>query len=235
MDGSGVEEAVARAALQMPVQAPALGPSGRRVRENKYWRFGPQYGDRAGWIFVGVTARSNPYEWQNLKSLGCEELPDEYGVEPVGGMMSDPGNEGVRFFHILANGGLKEFPASQIVAYGWHLQPEVFRALTPEQRAEVERLEASGVECKFGCWNAREKRVQKFYSRQDLSRHYRVAHGEAVVSESTATAVREALEVALSRMKAADEESWLERGAALLRAYEQLKEAEHAARRKEGT
>lgn len=73
---------------------------------------------RHGWLGTGPASAPNTAIMREefIQFKGAEFLGTEYGVDVGGDMFKGP----TRFKKLIANGGLRFFPKSQIVAYGWH-------------------------------------------------------------------------------------------------------------------
>lgn len=185
-----------------PGQDGFITASNRRSRKVKYWKMCDRPGcqrhkNRKGWVTTGPTI-SEAYahaEFTSLKHM--TELPDSYGVELEGsGWISTPKNDGnTRFLPILQNGGLHEFPGDQVVALGWHHIPDVYNALTPEQRSVVDRITATQFICEYGCFE--NGRPRTFYREDLLARHVKSQHKDAM----QATAIGNTMQKAIAKQQ----------------------------------
>ena len=200
--------------------------SKKRSKVFKYWKMCERQGcpvhrNRKGWVTIGPTLGSDPYEHAMFISVKLmTELPDRYGMEPVGSSyMTTPKNSGItRYLPILQNGGLHEFPADQIVSLGWHKVPDVYNALTPSVRAEVDRLTSKEYACEYGCYENGQPKV--FNDPDSLSRHIKVHHREAV----QAVAVGNAIKGGLEKTAPVSQDSIADIVAAVIAAYDRIRE-----------
>lgn len=168
----------------------------RRSRMVKYWKMCERkdcqiHTSRKGWVVVGPSMRSSPYDHAIFVSVKhMTELPDSYGLEYVGaGPMTEVTGTGTgRYYTIVANGGLKEFPADQIVALGWHKIPELYNALAPDVRTQVDVLTSRKYTCEFGCFE--NGAPKEFYTEELLARHIKANHKEATMASAVGKAVK---------------------------------------------
>lgn len=164
---------------------------GFRSREVKYWRMCtrpgcPRHRDRKGWITLGPTRRTDRENFSfYIGSKHMEELPDSYGVETVGETMVSTVDLGrSSFVPILGKGGIKEFPADQIVALGWHRLQDFYTAAPPELVAEVQALIANAKQCEYGCVSPYTQQPMEFYNNVAFSNHLKVHHKDAAGPEA---------------------------------------------------
>ncbi len=168
----------------------------KRSRMVKYWKMCDRpdcqwHRTRKGWVTIGPVRTTDVHEHTDFVARKhMTELPDAYGVEITGnGPMTEIKGDGRgRFYTILVNGGLKEFPPDQIVALGWHKIKEVYNGLTPQQREAVDALTAHVYYCSYGCYDINGER-REFYSDADLARHVKAAHKDAAVAVAVGDAV----------------------------------------------
>jgi hypothetical protein len=100
----------------------------------------------SGWIVTApggqtVTGKRNVGAFANYVAKGMRPIT-RYGVAPVPSDVSGPGAE---FHSMLNNGGAKEFPAGQVLALKWHIDPPI-TGLTFPQYEEIR-----GQELIFAC------------------------------------------------------------------------------------
>jgi len=192
---NSIADAIAEAYSSTNEVAPIPMKRGKRV---KYWRMCTRencriHRGRKGWITIGPT-RQTPIEHSQFVTVKhMEELPDSYGVElDGGGPMTSPLDDGWgRYYTILANGGLKEFPADQIVALGWHKIPQLYEALPDHTRREVDALTSKVFPCVYGCFEDGAPKV--FYKEELLARHIKAQHKDAVAAMAVGNAVKDAV------------------------------------------
>lgn len=101
----------------------------------QYYRVGPRFPANKGWIMVlpgGASSRGNRDSHAYAHYLKKGFIPiNKYGAAP--NPESERGWE--RFIPLLRKGGAAEFPADQIIAYKWHLNPPVRGIKFPQYEA----------------------------------------------------------------------------------------------------
>lgn len=207
--------------IQADADGFVLGARGR-TRRIKYWKMCerpncPNHKQRKGWVTIGPVMATDPFEHAKFVSVKhMTELPDSYGVEVVGaGPMSHVDDAKYnRFYTIVLNGGLKEFPPDQIVSLGWHKIPEVMENLEPHVRDAVETIAKDIKRCPYGCHTLYGPR--EFLTERDLSNHIRGMHKEAVAAVAVSDAVSKASKLDPSELATAF--------AAALKAFQQMED-----------
>jgi hypothetical protein len=138
-----------------------------------------------GWVIVGPSM-AEPLEharWINEKHM--TPLP-QYGTMPYG----EPGaaNPELRYEQILNHpDGIFEFPADQIISFGWDMVP-----LVAELRPEVANHPRT--ECVLGgCINRR------FATKGGYERHIKAIHREAVGTRAMGEAMRTSIKESLTQ------------------------------------
>lgn len=157
------------------------GTVDRVINHYQYYRLGPLAGTRAGWIIGGPAW---PDEVRKAGERGETPLPQygtwlpsRRGAVDTRGMPFDPLNEGWRI--LFQRGGHKEMPVSQVVAYGWHINPPYKGVDFPQlEGLEIESYECP--ECRLRPTSdplalADHMRLMHDYTRQDMR-----AYGEEV-------------------------------------------------------
>lgn len=178
----------------------------RRVRHLKYWRMCQRpncqrHRSAHGWITVGPDPQTDPYEAQRYeRSKHMTQFDDAYGIEEVGGDMTDGM---ARFRPFLNAGGLQLFPGEQVFSYAWHEIPLVRQSLSEEQEAVVGALEMQVVECEYGCFDFARSHVRRFANTGAYSSHIKAMHPEV----AGPVAVGRKIEEAFSRRAVAEAEA----------------------------
>lgn len=167
--------------------------TGKRSREVKYWRMCqrpgcPRHQTRQGWITLGPTRRTDRENYSFfLSGKHMEELPDEYGVEVVGDVMVSTVTLGrSSFVPILSKGGIKEFPAAQIISLGWH-RLKVLRepGVVPQSLLdEIDEILSHKHLCEYGCISPHTGEAMEFMEKIDFSKHLKVYHKDAAAPEA---------------------------------------------------
>lgn len=180
-----------------------------RTRKVKYWKMcdRPNCGrhqNRKGWVTIGPVMATDPFEHAKfVSSKHMTELPDEYGVEVVGAGPMTHIDDTIynRYYTIILNGGLKEFPPDQIVYLGWYKIPEVVNALDRKTRDAVEMMSRDVKRCPYGCYTVNGPR--EFFNDRDLSNHIRAMHKEAVAAVAVSDAVMKSSKIDTSDLASA--------------------------------
>lgn len=138
------------AAIRGGSETPAMG--GRRApRAVQYWRMWTDDPDnkRHNWINVGPSLNpSTAVEYTEfMEKKAAQPLPEYGKYDGVKNLAqgidrSEPYGSTTRYNPLLRQGGLKEFPRSQIIALGWHRKPEFLEELIKldETFADVEQF-----------------------------------------------------------------------------------------------
>jgi len=116
----------------------------------------PNMGPAAGWIVTGPGGSATP--GGNRRNIGAYALYTHKGFKPLPeyGVLDPPGTDtrvGAQFRLILANGGAKEFPVAQVLAYRWHVDPPIAGLRFPQIEAVRDQIRQFACdECDFECW-----------------------------------------------------------------------------------
>jgi hypothetical protein len=121
--------------VNQPVMEPVLTerrpqPGGEENRNinNCYWHRAAWEQD-ANWILVGPGPETTQAQhWQRHGRVPLEELSVTDRISPKTGRKEriEYGADNLarnRYYWLLKNGGAKEFPIAQVVAYKWHIKP----------------------------------------------------------------------------------------------------------------
>ncbi|KKL73192.1 hypothetical protein LCGC14_2077390 [marine sediment metagenome] len=109
-----------------------------------YWRRGPNE-ESPGWIIVGPgpeTAQALRWQAAGREALVELSLTDRVSPKTRKRERIEYGEDNLgrnRFYWLLKNGGGKEFPISQVVAYKWHIKPPY--GLSKEAFPQLEEYE----------------------------------------------------------------------------------------------
>lgn len=166
-------EPVLEPQLEKPKHQPTTG---NRNINKCYYRRSAGEAD-PGWIIVGPgpeTAQSR--RWRDSGREALEELSLTDRVSPKTGRREriDQGEDNLarnRFYWFLKNGGAKEFPIGQVVAYKWHISPPY--GMSKEAFPQLEEYELPEP---FWCAICPPQTMPK-NSVQQLLQHLMVGHG----------------------------------------------------------
>jgi hypothetical protein len=127
--------------------------------------------DRLGWLVVGTSEGSDAWEFKHLKHW--TPMP-EYGWMPYGLEGAAPPER--RFLQLIEQGGIKEFPASQLIAYNWDKLPAV-------QQARPDVANVQRIQCEYGtCYD------RQFITEADYRNHVKVWHAKTEGTDAIARA-----------------------------------------------
>lgn len=98
----------------------------------------------SGWVTVGpggaaAGGRRDVGSFAFYSAKGFRPLTD-YGVAPIPSDVA--GQIGGEFLPILRNGGVREFPVTQILAYKWHIEPPIPGLVFPQYEALRDSVQA---------------------------------------------------------------------------------------------
>ena len=166
----------------------------RKTREVMYWRIWKDRPDfsRHNWITVGpaMSGPATAIEYTEFIMKKQAEPLKQYGTYDgyfnleTGENRAEPFENGKRFNPLIRQGGIAEMPKSQIVALGWHRNPEL-AALCPKSY-KLDEVET------FVC----EVDGKPFNSEKDLKNYMRAMYPDAASSVALGTEVGKALNIA---------------------------------------
>ena len=95
----------------------------------------PERGPEAGWVVTAPGGEARPGRLDAsaraiYMTKGFKVLTD-YGVAPI----PSDASSGRQYITMLENGGAREFPASQVLAFKWHLTPPLPGTVFPQYEA----------------------------------------------------------------------------------------------------
>lgn len=152
----------------------------RRTKELQYWRLHTcprscvNHTTRKNWVTTGpVLSPYTAVEYTDfMETKHAQPLSRDFGTDsgrnsivPGSGMMHDAAT---RFVPLIRNNGIDEFPADQLVAYGWHRIPNIRQA-----RPDLQEYLDNDIYCEYGC----PERV--FGSEKAYAKHVTALHSEA--------------------------------------------------------
>ena len=146
----------------------------KRSKELQYWKLCSiedcrTHYARKGWVVTGPAL--SPYtavEWSDFQSTKHATSLANYGKWASGEVFRAP----TRFGPLLRAGGLHEIPIEQMVAYKWHLRPEIVRVVPELANVDV-------FLCEHGCITVG-PRKRTFNTEASRQKHYNVMHKEIV-------------------------------------------------------
>ena len=165
---------------------PQAVPKGRIGRQLQYWKL-CQLEDctihyqSKGWVVTGpALSPATATEWSQFMENKHATPLTKYGKWDNGEVFTAVN----RFGPLIRGGGIREIPLEQMIAYKWHLKPDVVQAV-PEL-ADVVVLY-----CEHGC-QTRGPRMRTFVTEEARTKHNKVMHQEIVGPTLIGKLMREA-------------------------------------------
>ena len=142
-----------------------------------------QRGPAAGWVTIGPGGSASP--GGNRRDVGSYSLYTYKGWKPLTeyGVIAPPQASalvGAEYRQLLQNGGVREFPVAQVLAYKWHINPPISGLIFPqveEVRNQINNFVCD--ECDFDIWFLEDDRETARSCFQHLTRIHNYPRREA--------------------------------------------------------